>query len=50
MMFLKWERLTVLIFLVTIFITGQALAADTVTIVDIDPLSGTMKDVGDRTV
>ena len=50
MMFLKWERLTVLIFLVTIFITGQALAADTVTIVDIDPLSGTMKDIGDRTV
>lgn len=50
MMFLKWERLTVLIFLVTIFITGQALAADTVNIVNIDPLSGPMKDVGDRSV
>jgi branched-chain amino acid transport system substrate-binding protein len=50
MMFLKWERLTVLIFLVTIFITGQALAADTVNIVNLDPLSGPMKDVGDRSV
>jgi branched-chain amino acid transport system substrate-binding protein len=50
MRFLKLERLTVLIFLVTIFIMGQALAADTVTIVDIEPLSGVMKDVGDRTV
>ncbi|HXX32958.1 MAG TPA: ABC transporter substrate-binding protein, partial [Thermodesulfobacteriota bacterium] len=50
MMFLKWERLTVLIFLVTIFVTGQAVAADTVNIVVIDPLSGTMKDIGDRTV
>ena len=49
-MFLKWERLTVLIFLVTIFITGQALAADTVNIVNLDPLSGPMKDVGDRSV
>jgi len=50
MMFSKWVRLAVLIFLVTIFITGQALAADTVNIVNIDPLSGPMKDVGDRSV
>src|SRR5512136_1820817 len=50
MMFLKWERLTVLIFFVTIFIAGQALAADTVNIAVIDPLSGTMKDIGDRTM
>ena len=50
MMFLKWERLTVLIFLVTIFIMGQALAAYTVNIVNLDPLSGPMKDVGDRSV
>jgi branched-chain amino acid transport system substrate-binding protein len=36
--------------LVTIFIAGEALAADTVNIVVLDPISGTMKDVGDRTV
>jgi len=29
---------------------GQALAADTVNIVNLDPLSGPMKDVGDRSV
>ena len=39
-----------LIFLVMIFVAGQALAADTVNIVVVDPLSGTMKDIGDRTV
>jgi branched-chain amino acid transport system substrate-binding protein len=50
MMFLKWKGLIVLIFLVTIFIAGEALAADTVNIVVLDPISGTMKDVGDRTV
>jgi branched-chain amino acid transport system substrate-binding protein len=50
MMFLKWKGLVVLIFLVTIFIAGQAVAADTVNIVVLDPLSGTMKDLGDRTV
>ena len=38
------------IFLVMIFIAGRALAADTVNIVVLDPISGTMKDVGDRTV
>jgi branched-chain amino acid transport system substrate-binding protein len=50
MMFLKWKGLIVLIFWVTIFIAGEALAADTVNIVVLDPISGTMKDVGDRTV
>jgi len=50
MRFLKWRRLTVLIFLVTIFMMGQALAADTVNIVAVDPLSGPMKDVGDRSI
>ena len=39
-----------LIFLVMIFVAGQALAADTVNIVVVDPLSGPMKDTGDRTV
>ena len=50
MMFLKWRSLMGLIFLVMIFISGQALAADTVNILVLDPLSGTMKDLGDRTV
>ena len=50
MMFLKRVRLVVFISLVTIFIMGQALAADTVNIVAVDPLSGPMKDVGDRSV
>jgi branched-chain amino acid transport system substrate-binding protein len=50
MIFLNWKRLTVLMFLATIFITGQALAADTVNIVVLDPMSGFMKDLGDRTV
>jgi branched-chain amino acid transport system substrate-binding protein len=39
-----------LIFLFTIFVAGQALAADTVNIVMIDPLSGPMKSVGDMSV
>ena len=50
MMLLKWKGLMGLIFLVMIFVVGQALAADTMNIVILDPLSGTMKDVGDRTV
>src|SRR5512136_1853557 len=50
MMCLKWEGVTVLIVLVTIFMRGQALAADTVNIVQIDPISGPMKDVGNRSV
>ena len=50
MEFLKWRGLMGFIFLVMIFIAGRALAADTVNIVVLDPISGTMKDVGDRTV
>ena len=50
MEFLKWKGLTGFIFLVLIFVAGQALAADTVNIVVIDPLSGPMKDTGDLTV
>lgn len=50
MRFLEWKRLTVLIFSVTILMMGQALAADTVNIVAVDPLSGPMKDVGDRSI
>ena len=50
MLSLKWKGLMALIFLVTILIAGQAWTADTVNMVVIDPLSGTMKDVGDRTV
>ncbi len=46
----KRGPIVLMVFLVMIFIAGQAVAADTVNIVVIDPLSGTMKDVGDRTV
>jgi branched-chain amino acid transport system substrate-binding protein len=37
-------------FAMGIFIAGQALAADTVNIVMIDPISGPFKDIGDRSV
>ena len=37
-------------FVMGIFIAGQALAADTVNIVMIDPISGPFKDIGDRSV
>ena len=37
-------------FTLGIFIAGQALAADTVNIVMIDPISGPFKDIGDRSV
>ncbi len=50
MLMLKKRELMVLVCFVTILITGQAIAADTVNIVVIDPLSGPMKDTGDRTV
>ena len=50
MLSLKWKGLMVVIFGVAIFVAGQALAADTVNIVMIDPLSGPMKDIGDRSV
>ena len=50
MLTLKRRGLMVLMCLVTIFIVGQALAADTVNIVVVDPLSGFMKDLGDKTV
>jgi len=48
--FSKMEGLIAVIFGVTIFIAGQALAADTVNIVQIDPISGPMKSVGDMSV
>ena len=50
MLSLKWKGLMAVIFGVTIFVAGQALAADTVNIAMIDPLSGPMKDIGDRSV
>ena len=50
MLSLKWKGLMAVIFGVTIFVAGQALAADTVNIVMIDPISGPMKDIGDRSV
>jgi len=46
----KWKGLIVVIFGVTIFVAGQAWAADTVNIVTIDPFSGPMKTVGDQTL
>jgi branched-chain amino acid transport system substrate-binding protein len=49
MLSLKWKGPMVLMCLVTIFIAGQALATDTVNIALLDILSGTMKDMGDRT-
>ena len=50
MLHLKWKGLITVIFGVTIFMAGQALAADTVNIVMIDPISGPMKSVGDMSV
>ncbi len=50
MLSLKWKGLMAVIFGVTIFVAGQALAADTVNIVMIDPISGPMKSVGDMSV
>jgi branched-chain amino acid transport system substrate-binding protein len=50
MLYLKWKGLIAVIFGVTIFMAGQALAADTVNIVMIDPISGPMKSIGDMSV
>src|SRR5512139_2746469 len=50
MLSLRWKSLIPVILGITILIAGQAWAADTVNIVMIDPISGPMKDVGDRSV
>jgi len=50
MLSLRWKSLIPVILGMTILIAGQAWAADTVNIVQIDPISGPMKDIGDRSV
>lgn len=50
MLSLKWKRLITFMFLGAILIAGPALAADTVNILVLDPISGPFKDIGDRTV
>ncbi len=50
MLFLRSMSLTAVLFSVVILFAGPALAADTVNIVMIDPLSGPMKSVGDMSV
>ena len=50
MLSLRCKSLLAIFLGVAILIGGQALAADTVNIVQIDPISGPMKDVGDRSV
>jgi len=47
---LKWKGLMAVIFLAPIFIAPEGLAADTVNIVMVDPISGPFKDIGDRSV
>ena len=50
MLSLRWKSLTAVLFGVVILFAGPALAADTVNIVMIDPLSGPMKSIGDMSV
>src|SRR5512135_1774469 len=50
MLFVRSRILTAVLFSVVTLFAGPALAADTVNIVMIDPLSGPMKDIGDRSI